>query len=482
MSTIIVTNVMIVTAAGNSEVAPYYERGYIRIEDDRLVEVSAGNPADNHAVTDVVIDGQGKLAMPGLVNGHNHFEQTFMSGIVRLFSGSTAEWIRDFKIPMTLNMEADDYYYSAMLAATQMIRSGVTCSVNHVCQQSARRLRDFGIDQVFRAVGDAGIRCLTPIGLAGKNEPDEFIVEAAEYDGLLREWHAQGNGAFSDRLRVWAGPTGFYSSTPSMWTVARRFVEDVGGGIHTHLATFERGDVDQAQEVGVLDDNFVGAHCVWLDAQDVARLSAAGAAIVHNPTYKLGFSIDSDVHGFGDGIAPVTDLHRDGCTIGLGQDGCMGDTQDMFKEMRMLAYTQHYRYRDKDLFPPTKLLEMATIDCARTMKWDGDIGSLEPGKKADLILVDLSDPKFVPLLNVPANLVYQANAENVDTVIINGEIVMRDREILSFDENDVLQNSQRVAKDLVKRSGLHALITRGFVPWASGHLGEQSRSGREYQN
>lgn len=474
MSTITITNVMIFTATSNPEISPYYENGYIRIEDDRLVAIGAGAGTENMSSEDIVIDGQGKLAMPGLLNGHNHFEQTFMSGIVRLFPGSTAEWIQDFKIPMTLNMEPEDYYYSTMLAATQMIRSGVTCSVNHICQQSARRLRDFGIEQIFGAVGDAGIRSLTPIGLAGKNEPDEFIVEAAEYDELLRRWHAQGNGAFSDRLRVWAGPTGFYSSTPAMWAVAKRFVKEMGGGIHTHLATFARGDIDRAEDAGVLDENFVGAHCVWLDKQDVARLSAAGASIVHNPTYKIGYSVDSAVEAFGDGVAPIADLFDSGCTVGLGQDGCMGDTQDMFKEMRMLAYTQHYRYRDKNLFPPTKLLEMITIDCARTMQWDRDIGSLEPGKKADLILVDLSDPKFVPLLNVPANLVYQANAENVDTVIINGEIVMRDRKILAFDESDVLQGAQRAASALVKRSGLDGLVTKGFQPWTSGHLSATS--------
>jgi len=470
MANITINNVKIMTICSGPHTSHYYDDGHITIEGNRIVAIGPGRAADGASSADLVIDGQGMLAMPGLLNGHNHFEQSFMSGIVRLFSGTTAEWIRDFKIPMTLQMEAEDYYYSAMLAATQMIRSGVTCSVNHICQQSAQRLREFGIGQAFRAVGDAGIRCLTPIGLAGKNEPDEFIVEADEYDRLLRRWHAEGDGRFSDRLRIWAGPTGFYSSTPSMWEVARRFVEEVGGGIHTHLATFERGDVDRAREAGVLDTNLVGAHCVWLDENDGNQLAAAGASIVHNPTYKLGFSVDSEVATFGDGIAPVTDLVRGGCTVGLGQDGCMGDTQDMIKEMRMLAYTQHYRYRDKNLFPPTKLLEMATIDCARTMQWDRDIGSLEPGKKADLILVDLSDPKFVPLLNVPSNLVYQANAENVDTVIIDGEVVMQNRQITRFDEADVLRGAQRAATALVKRAGLDDLITRGFHPWTSAHL------------
>ncbi len=111
-----------------------------------------------------------------------------------------------------------------------------------------------------------------------------------------------------------------------------------------------------------------------------------------------------------------------GCTVGLGQDGCMGDTQDLFKEMRNLAFTQHYRKRDKHLFPPGKLIEMVTVDAARTMMWDNEIGSLERGKKADIVLIDLQDPKFVPLLNIPASIVYQCAPENVRTVIIDGRL------------------------------------------------------------
>ena len=461
MSSIKITNARIISIAQDGTTAPYYHSGTVRIENDRIVAVGS----DSGAPADQEIDGTGYLVMPGLINGHNHFEQTFMAGIVRMYEGTTADWIQNFKIPMTLMMDSEDYYLSSMLAATQMIRSGVTCSVNHICQQSADSLQEFGISESFRAVGESGIRCLAPVGLAGKNEPDEFIVTADRFETLLGRWHQAGNGAFGDRLRVWAGPTGFYSSTDPMWDVARRFADASGGGIHTHLATFARGDVEQAERLRVLGPDFVGAHAVWLDDRDVSRLARWDARVVHNPTYKLGFSLDSEVHAFGDGIAPVGELAHAGCLVGLGQDGCMGDTQDIFKEMRMLAYTQHYRHRDRQLFPPTRLLEMATIDNAKVMKWDKEIGSLEPGKKADLILLDLSDPKFVPLLNVPANIVYQASGSDVDTVIIDGQIVMRHRQITLFDEAAILSRAQSAAASLVDRAGLGSLRTRAFQPW-----------------
>ena len=129
----------------------------------------------------------------------------------------------------------------------------------------------------------------------------------------------------------------------------------------------------------------------------------------------------------------------------------------------MLAYTQHYRYRNKQLFPPSRLIEMATIDCARTMRWDDEIGSLEPGKKADLILLDIRDPKFTPWLNIPANIAYQANAENVNTVIIDGDIVMQGRSLTRIDETALLQGAQRAASSLIERSGL-GYLRAGLYP------------------
>jgi 5-methylthioadenosine/S-adenosylhomocysteine deaminase len=465
MSSTKIRNIMLMTMSQNEAVRRFYPAGEIRINGSVIEEV--GESVTGGA--DTVIDGRGMLAMPGLINGHNHFEQSFMNSTVRLYPGSTAQWIQEFKIPMTKCMERDDYYLSSMLTCLHMIRSGVTTSISHICQQSAEKLATYGVDQTIRAITESGVRSVVPIGLAGKNEPEDFIVNAAEFDEQLRGWHEKWNEEADGRVRIWPGPTGFYSATPEMWNVAKAFAAEHQCGIHTHLATFARGDVDQALEVGVLAPNFTGAHCVWLDTTDVKEMAEHDAKAVHNPTYKLSYSLDSEVRVFGDGIAPIAELKDAGCTVGLGQDGCMGDTQDLFKEMRNLAFTQHYRHRNKKLFPPSKLLEMTTIDCARTMMWEHEIGSIEPGKKADIILLDLNDPKFVPRLNIPANIVYQAAPENVQTVIINGKVVMEDRRVLTFDQNAIARDAQEAASDLIDRAGLGKLKTRAFEPWESSH-------------
>lgn len=453
MSAIVIRNVTALTVPPDTDVLTLSEGVDIRIEDDLIVAIEPrlGQTAGT------VIDGRGMLALPGLVNGHNHFEQSFMNGLVRLFPGSTAKWINEFKIPLTRMMNADDYRLSAALTCLNMVRSGVTTSMNHVCQQPRDSLIAFGVAESAKAIQHSGIRAVMAIGMADKSEPDDFLIDAPAYIGLLRGWYGDWDSSGQGRLRIWPGPTGFWCTTPDMWAAAHQFAVEMDTGIHTHLATFERGDVLEAIRCGVLDERFTGAHAVWLDSEDVGEIAARGARVAHSPTYKLSYSLDSDVKAFGDGIAPIADLHAAGATVALGQDGCMGDTQDLFKEMRMLAFTQHYRYRDKTLYPPRKLIEMATIEGARSLDWEDEIGSLEPGKKADVILVDLSASKFVPRHDLLAAIVYQACASDVDTVIVDGEVLMRGRRLVHVDEASITEEAQEAAVDLVKRAGLDSL-------------------------
>ncbi|WP_299263413.1 amidohydrolase family protein [Halorientalis sp.] len=459
----IINNASIITASQSTSVDKYIQNGSIVIEGDKIESVQKDNRAtvDDHEV----IDADGMAAIPGLINGHNHFEQSFMQSAVRLYDGDTAEWIQEFKIPLTEEMTRDDYYLSNKLACLNLIQSGVTCSVNHICQQDPEKLESFGIDQSVRAATEAGVRVVMPIGLAGKNEPAHYIVDNDRYEELLettyQKWHGSANG----KIRIWAGPTGFYSATEEMWKTASEFATEATTGLHTHIATFETGDIEKAKQEGVLDENFVGAHCVWVDEQDIADIAESECKIVHNPVYKLGYTVDSDVHAFGDGIAPIFDLCKSGCTVGLGQDGCMGNTQDLFKEMRMLALTQHHKYERKDIFPPAKLLEMATIENARAVSWENDIGSIEPGKKADIALVNLDKPKFASNANLPASIVYQASAADVSTVIADGTVLMRDRQVQTIDEEETLAEARDAIPELFHRAGLEEYLQRGVEPW-----------------
>jgi 5-methylthioadenosine/S-adenosylhomocysteine deaminase len=249
----------------------------------------------------------------------------------------------------------------------------------------------------------------------------------------------------------------------------KKLAEEHHLGLHVHVASVSTGEIEEAHANNNLGYAITGAHCVWLGDREVETMAKTGMKAVHCPTYKLSYSADSKVTKFGDGIAPISDMVAKGITTGLGTDGCMGDTHDMFREMRNLAFTQHYKMRDKTLFPPTKLLEMVTIDCAKTLSWHDQIGSIEPGKRADIIIVDSNQANTVPWTNPAACLVYLASGLDVETVIIEGKIIMKDRRIDTVDQAEVLDKAQSAAEALIERAGFEDLVSHGFDPWCSDY-------------
>ncbi len=463
---ILIKNAQLMTMSRSGDIKKQYLDGAVLIEGDEISAVGETDEIDSSA--DRVIDAEGQIALPGLINGHNHHEQSIMKAITRVFPGTTYEWIHEVKMPLMAEMDAEDYYLSNMLTCLELIKSGVTTSVNHICQQDPDALEAFGIAESIRTIKESGIRSVVPIGFSDQFEREEFLRSPEQFEEMITDAIDRWHHAASDRIRVWPGPPGVFSTSESMWEAAIRVAnqsDDIG--IYTHLASADWGEVDDIATYGALRDDFVGAHCVWLTEDDVTAMAEAGVSAIHNPTYKLGYTNDNDVEAFGDGIAPMSDLKREGGIVGIGQDGCMGDTQDLFKEMRNFAFTQHYRYRDKNLFPPTTLLEMATIENATALRWDDAIGSLEPGKKADIVLVDLDNIKFDPVLNVPANIVYQATADDVATVVIDGDILMEDRSLTTIDENSIRDQTQRATERLIERADLEHLVDKGVDPWTN---------------
>jgi len=467
MNSLLIKNARILTMSTDKKTKKYYPRGKILVEGNEIVKVDDDSEIKGHA--DLELDASGKVVLPGLINGHNHHEQSYMRPITQVNPGSTYQWLHGIKMPITKEMRKEDYYLSNLLTCVELIKGGVTCSLNSFCTQDPAKLETYAVEESIKATRDTGMRSLVPVGVADKFEFEEFLVTPQRgkniMEGAIKKW----NHAFGDRVRIWPGPAGVFSASEELWAIAKDLAAKYNTGIHTHIASAARGEVDEAQRYGLLSERLVGGHCVWLDDRDVKIMADSGMKVVHNPWYKLGYSVDGQVEKFGDGIAPITDMVRQGMTVGLGTDGCMGATQDMFREARVLAYTQHYRYRDKALFPPTKLLEMITLDCAKTMLWNDQLGSIEPGKKADLVLVDLAKIKFVPMQNIPANLVYQASAEDVETVIIDGTIVMKDRNLETVNEKEVIEKAQKSAEELFKRAGLADAALNGFEPWAAGY-------------
>jgi len=463
---LVIENAHVMTMSQSGPTEKQYPDGAVRIEGDTIAAVGPSDEIGGDP--DRVVDADGQIVLPGLINGHNHHEQSVMKAIVRVYPGSTFEWLHEMKMPLMVEMTAEDYYLSNMLTCIELLKSGVTTSVNHICQQDPDKLEAFGIEESIRTIEESGLRAVVPIGLSDTFERDEFLRSAEEFEELITDCIDRWHRSADDRIRVWPGPPGPFSTTEEMWAVTRQVADDYEDlGMYTHLASAEWGELDEIIEYGALREDFVGAHCVWLTDEDVAAMAEADVSAIHNPTYKLSYTVDSDVEAFGDGIAPMTDLKRQGGTVGIGQDGCMGDTQDLFKEMRNFAFTQQYRYRDKTIFPPTTLLEMTTIENAKALLWDDEIGSLEPGKRADLLVLDLDTVKFDPVLNTPANIVYQATADDVETVLVDGDVVVDEGELLTVDERSLRDRAQDAIVDLFDRADLDHLAEKGLDPWTN---------------
>lgn len=444
---------------------PAIEDGALVVEGGKITDIGESERITKECTADIVIDAQGKVVMPGMVNGHDHFEQSFMKGFVRVYPENTPKWVKEFKIPMTREMNREDYYFSSMISCLEMIRSGITAGVNSICQQDMKKLRAFGLAEASRAVAESGVRALMAVSPADRFEPQDYLLSIDEAVDLVKWSISSWNGKADGRQKVWGGVGGVFSSTPKLWHAVKDVSDRYGEGFHTHIASATTGEVEEAYRNGNLGNTVTGAHCVWLTPRDVEIMAKTGVRAVHCPTYKLSYSIDSQVDGFGDGIAPVTRMVEAGVTTGLGTDGCMGDTRDMFREMRNLAFTQHYKMRDKNLFPPAKLLEMATIECAKTLSWESEIGSLELGKSADFVVINRNKPNMVPWTNPLASLVYLAGGSDVETVVVNGKILLEEGTIKTVDEERILSRAQDAATRLIERSGFEDLMKKGYEPW-----------------
>jgi 5-methylthioadenosine/S-adenosylhomocysteine deaminase len=224
--------------------------------------------------------------------------------------------------------------------------------------------------------------------------------------------------------------------------------------------TYGKRPVEYTYDLGVLRPGTIVAHCCWLSPHDIALLARSGATVAHTPITEMNIS---------DGITPVPSLLEAGVNVTLGTDatGQNNGTGDMIREMKTATLLHKVNYPlDPAVFTAEKALEMATVNGAKALMWNNELGSLEKGKKADVILVDLVKPHLTPVLrkpkfNIVSLLVYSAVGDDVDTVIVNGKIIMLHRKILTVDEDKVMREAQAAAEGLIGRSG----VDKELFPW-----------------
>ncbi|MBS7640307.1 MAG: amidohydrolase [Candidatus Bathyarchaeia archaeon] len=425
------------------------ERGIIAIRDGKILYVGGESEAPSFE-SDEIIDGRGKIAMPGLINCHTHIAMTLFRGVAEDKELST--WLRETIWPLESKLKPSDVYYGALLGFVEMIKSGTTCLLDMY----------FYEDIVARAAEESGMRCVLAPGIfdAGHKMLGSILLRRALK--FVKKYHGKGSG----RIHAMLGPHAVYTCSPDLLRMIGEEAARLNIGVHIHLAESEsesinirriygKSEVELLDEVGLLRPNLVAAHCIHLSNHDVSLMAKKGVKVVYNPISNMKLS---------SGIPRVKDLLDAGLTVGLGTDGpASNNCLDMFETMKVAALLQKALYRDPRVLPAKKVVEMATIDGARVLGLDHFIGSIEVGKRADIILIDVNKPHLTPLHDIYAALVYSARGSDVDTVIIDGKVVMRGRLIETVDEHEVMRKATETSQSLLSRKSLRGSLIKRLL-------------------
>ncbi len=412
------------------------EDGAVALRGDTIVAV--GPRADLEARFDASrrIDARGKLVLPGLINGHTHAAMSLFRGLADDLA--LDDWLKKYIFPAEARNVTEDFViWGTRLGVLEMLRGGITTYADMYYFE----------DAVARVTKEAGMRGVLGETIIDFPAPDnKTVAQAFAYtEDFLKHWRG-------DPLIVAAvAPHSIYTCSEKTLQDSAALARRHGAPILIHVAEapFEaelsrakhgRSTVAYLEDIGVLGPDIVAAHCIWVDGNDIALLARREAGCVHNPASNMKIA---------SGVMPVVDMQAAGVRVGLGTDGAASNNNlDLIADMGLAAKLQKLSRGDPRALPAQQVVAMATIDGARALHREKEIGSLEAGKKADLILLRTGAPHATPLYNVYSQLVYAMKASDVETVIIAGRVVMEDRRMVTLNEDEILAKAREYAKKI----------------------------------
>jgi len=451
MSTILITGGTVLTQDAQGQV---YDPGYVLVEDDRIVAVGPGHllPMGEPGLqADQVIDASLMVVMPGLVNAHSHLFQTFVRGLAD--DKPLLQWLETAIWPVMHAVTEEEMYLASLLGMVENVRSGATSVIDNQYIHT-NQAND---DAVFRAARESGVRFMLARGWADMNYHEAFMETAdtivAEMERLRETWQ----GADGGRLDLEFGPLIPWGCSDATMQRTYALAQEWGMGTHIHTAESEpevemlieqRGlrHVEWLEAIGCLGPDTQLVHSVWLSEKEIDLVEQRDAIIIHCPVSNMYLA---------SGIAPITELRRRGVAVALATDGPgSNNSQDMMEVLKFTACLQKVGTLDAMSLLPEDVLQMATRGGARAMGQEQEIGSLEVGKKADITLVDLNASHIMPVHRVPSALVYNANGSDVDTVIVDGRVLMQNKDLLFLDEEALLVECRAANRRLFERGGV----------------------------
>lgn len=436
----LIKNGTVVTMDQNNSIV----RGDVLIRGGRIAEVATeiDDPVDE------VIEASDCAVLPGFVQTHIHLCQTLFRGAADDLS--LIDWLKKRIWPMEAAHTLESIRASAQLAIAEMIKGGTTCALTMETVQHT--------EEVLRVVEKTGFRATVGKCMMDKGEGvpaalhEETRRSIDESLALIKKWHGQADG----RIRCCFAPRFAISCTRELLAEVAELAKRHNVMIHTHasenkseceIVESETGkrNIIYLDSVGITGAHVVLAHCVHLDTEEMETLMRTRTNVAHCPSSNLKL---------GSGLARVAEMLARGISVSLGADGAPCNNRlDMFTEMRTAALLQKLAHGPEAL-PAARVLRMATIDGAHALGLEREIGSIEVGKRADLIVVDLNGPHSSPAPDVVSALVYSAQASDVRTTIINGRLVMGDRQLMTLNEQSVIDEANREARGLAKRAHL----------------------------
>jgi 5-methylthioadenosine/S-adenosylhomocysteine deaminase len=420
-----------------------YQDGSVAVRRDSIVAVGPRAEIEARYQSAQVIDARGHLVLPGFINGHTHVPMTLFRGLHD--DVTLNDWLYKYIFPAEAkNVNEEFVRWGTRLAAAEQIRAGVTTFADMYYFEDA-------IAEETEAAGMRGVLGETFIDFpAPDNKSEAEMLAYAER--FLKRW--QGNAL----IHAAPAPHSIYTCSKKTLQDAVALARRYHAPILIHVAEMKNewedsekangmSPVQYLEKIGVLGPDVVAAHCIFVDEADRKLLAQRGVGCVHNPSSNMMIA---------SGVSPVPEMRAAGVAVGLGTDGPAGSNNDLdlMEEIDLAAKLAKISKMDPLALNAKSVVEMATIDGARALHMEKEIGSLEAGKKADLILISLNEPNAVPMYEVYAQIAYSLKGSDVATVIIGGKIVMQSHLLLTVDEHKVLEKAREYGKSVKSSLGM----------------------------
>jgi 5-methylthioadenosine/S-adenosylhomocysteine deaminase len=458
--TLLIKNGLIITLDPERRVIT---NGAVVFNEDQIVAIGKTSDLEKEYGSDEVIDASRKIIMPGLVNAHSHIFSTTIRGLSVDKKRSTGPKKSNYfwNIDVESHLDKDVCYTAGMLGAAEMLRSGITSTQD----SQYINFRQDTIDGIAQSVVDSGMRmvlgrgCWDVPGLAPEEFTEDVDTAIRESEKVISNWHGGAGGRINIRVEA----STLAQCTDEMIQATKELAtrHNLGWAIHYQarigrypfdpragdpaMKQYHGRGLEHLQNLGVLGPSSLAIHCTPSDNREIAILAKTHTPVSHCPI--------SNAMSGNPTVTPIPAMLERGVTIGLGTDG-PSNGLDLFQAMKFCALIHKVNLGDSMAMTAEKVIEMCTIDSAKALQLDTDLGSLESGKKADIILLDMDTPGLTASLLPVKNLVYSAaNGNAVDTVIIDGKVVMEDRVIKTFNEKEAFRKGEEAAKKLIRLSG-----------------------------